>query len=96
MNREIALNLLAQPKLQLRRQLGVRSLALFGCSSRDTAVEDSDVDVSISFDVPTTFQQYFGAQFYPEDFLKCPQVLVAEKAVHKELRPSIERDAVHV
>lgn len=96
MNREIALNLLAEHKPQLQRQFGVRSLALFGSTARGTAAEGSDVDVLISFDVPTTSQQYFGAQFYLEDLLKCPVDLVTEKALRKELRPYIERDAVHV
>ncbi len=96
MNREIVLNLLAKHKLQLQRQFGVRSLALFGSTARGTASEGSDVDVLISFDTPTTSQQYFGVQFYLEDVLKCPVDLVTEKAVRKELRPYIERDAVHV
>jgi uncharacterized protein len=96
MNREIALTLLAEHKPQLQRQFGVRSLALFGSTARGTAVEGSDVDVLISFDAPTTSQQYFGAQFYLEDLLKCPVDLVTEKALRKELRPYIERDAVHV
>jgi uncharacterized protein len=96
MNREIVLNLLAEHKPQLQRQFGVRSLALFGSTARGTAVEGSDVDVLISFDAPTTSQQYFGARFYLEDVLNCPVDLVTEKALRKELRPFIERDAVHV
>jgi uncharacterized protein len=96
MNREIVLNLLAEHKPQLQRQFGVLSLALFGSTARGTAVEGSDVDVLISFDAPTTSKQYFGAQFYLEDVLKCSVDLVTEKALRKELRPYIERDAVHV
>ncbi len=96
MNREIALNLLAEHKPQLQRQFGVCSLALFGSTARGTAVEGSDVDVLISFDAPTTSWQYFGAQFYLEDVLKYPVDLVTEKALRKELRPYIEQDAVRV
>jgi uncharacterized protein len=96
MDREIALNLLAEHKPQLQHQFGVRSLALFGSTARGTAVEGSDVDVLISFDAPTTSQQYFGVQFYLEDVLQCPVDLVTDKALRKELRPYIERDAVHV
>jgi uncharacterized protein len=96
MNREIVLTLLAEHKPQLQRQFGVRSLALFGSTARGTAVDGSDVDVLISFDALTTSRQYFGAQFYLEDVLKCPVDLVTEKALRKELRPYIERDAVHV
>lgn len=96
MNREIVLSLLAEHKPQLQRQFGVRSLALFGSTARGTAVEGSDVDVLISFDTPTTSRQYFGTQFYLEDVLQCPVDLVIEKALRKELRPYVERDAVYV
>ncbi len=96
MNRETALNLLAQHKPQLQRQFGVRSLALFGFVARNTARDDSDIDVLIAFDSPTTSKQFFGAQFYLEDVLNCRVDLVTEKALRKELRPFIERDAVHV
>ena len=71
-------------------------LALFGSTALGTAKEDSDVDVLISFSAPATSRQYFGAQFYIEDLLQCHVDLVSYKAVRKELRPSIERDAVHV
>lgn len=96
MNREIVFSLLAEHKPQLQRQFGVRNLALFGCIARGMAVDGSDVDALISFDAPTTFQQYFGAQFYLENVLKCSVDLVTDKALCKELRPYIERDAVHV
>jgi uncharacterized protein len=96
MNREIALNLLAEHKPQLQRLFGVRSLALFGSTARGTAVEGSDIDVLISFRAPATSQQYFGTQFYLEDVLKCPVDLVTEKALRKQLRPYVKRDAVHV
>lgn len=96
MKREIALSLLAAHKPLLQRQFGLRSLALFGSTARGTADDGSDVDVLVSFDEPTTSQQYFGTQFYLEDLLNCPVDLVTEKALRKELRPFIERDAVHV
>lgn len=96
MNRETALSLLAAHKPQLQREFGVSSLALFGSTARGTAKEGSDVDVLVSFAAPATSKQYFGAQFYLEDVLKCPVDLVTDKALRKELRPYVEQDAVHV
>jgi uncharacterized protein len=96
MNRDIALHLLAQHKPLLQRQFGVSSLALFGSIARGTGHESSDVDILISFSGTATSKQYFGVQFYLEDVLKCPVDLVTEKALRKELRPYVERDAVHV
>ncbi len=96
MKRETALHLLTQHKPQLQRQFGVCGLALFGSVARDTARDGSDVDVLISFDSPATSKQFFGAQFYLEDVLNCRVDLVTEKALRKELRAFVERDAVHV
>jgi predicted nucleotidyltransferase len=64
--------------------------------ARDTARPDSDVDVLISFDGPATSARYFGVQFYLEDLLGCAVDLVTDKALRPELRPYIEKEAVHV
>jgi hypothetical protein len=54
------------------------------------------VDVLVSFDGPATSARYFGVQFYLEDLLGCPVDLVTDKALRPQLRPYIERDAIHV
>jgi uncharacterized protein len=96
MNRTQALQLLALHKTELVRRFGVTDLALFGSTVRDTARPDSDVDVLIAFDGPATSARYFGVQFYLEDLLGCPVDLVTDKALRPELRPYVEKEAVHV
>jgi predicted nucleotidyltransferase len=96
MNRSYALQLLAEHKPELARRFGVTRLALFGSLARDAAREDSDVDILVSFDGPATSERYFGTQFYLEDVLALPVDLVTEKALRPELRPFIEREALHV
>ena len=96
MNRNHALQLLAQHKPVLSRRFGVTDLALFGSTVRNAARPDSDVDVLIAFDGPATSERYFGVQFYLEDLLGCPVDLVTEKALRPELRPYVESEAVHV
>jgi uncharacterized protein len=96
MQRSTALSLLAQHKPVLVRQFGVLSLALFGSTARDEAVDHSDIDVLVSFDGPATSARYFGVLFYLEDMLGCAVDLVTDKALRAELRPFVERDAVHV
>jgi hypothetical protein len=95
-NRNRALQLLAQHKAQLAEQFGVTRLALFGSTVRDAAREDSDVDVLVAFAGAATSKRYFGVQFYLEDLLQCPVDLVTEKALRPELRPFIEREMVNV
>ena len=96
MDRQTALTFLSAHKPHLQSQFGVRSLALFGSTARGQAEEGSDVDILISFVSAPTSKQYFGARFYLEDVLQCPVDLVTEKALRQELRPYVERDAVHV
>jgi uncharacterized protein len=96
MNRQIALNLLKSHKATLASRFGVNDLALFGSTSRDEARDASDIDVLVSFDGPATSARYFGVQFYLEDLLGCSVDLVTDKALRAELRPFVERDAIHV
>ena len=96
MEREQALELLAQHKPQLAQRYGVLRLALFGSTARDSANADSDIDILVAFDGPATSKRYFGVQFYLEDLLGCPVDLVTEKGLRAELRPHIEGEAVHV
>ena len=97
MNRDQAISLLARSKPVLAERYGVTKLALFGSTARGTARPDSDVDgVLVAFDGAASSTRYFGVQFYLEDVLGCPVDLVTEKALRAELRPFIEREAVHV
>ena len=96
MKRTDALNLLRNLKPTLVQQFGVTELALFGSVARDQGHDDSDVDILVSFDGPATSARYFGVQFYLEDQLGCPVDLVTEKALRPELRPYIEKEAIHV
>lgn len=96
MTRSRILELLMQHKPELERRYGVVGLALFGSGARDEARPESDVDVLVSFDGPATSRRYFGVQFYLEDLLGRPVDLVTEKALRNELRPHVEREAIHV
>ncbi len=96
MDRDLALQKLTQSKPELHRRFGVVDLALFGSTLRGEARADSDVDVLVRFDGPATSARYFGVQFYLEDLLGAPVDLVTDKALRDELRPFIEREAVHV
>ena len=96
MNRAHVLDLLAQSKATLVARYGVTDIALFGSTARDTARAGSDIDVLVSFDGPATSERYFGVQFFLEDLLGRPVDLVTDKALRPELRPFIEKEAVHV
>ncbi len=90
------LKLLQAHKARLARDFGVIDLALFGSAARDDAGPDSDIDILVAFDGPATSRRYFGVQFYLEDLLGLPVDLVTDKALRPELRPVVEKQAVHV
>jgi uncharacterized protein len=94
MKRATALEILTNNKPTLAQRFGVTRLALFGSTARNTARSDSDI--LVAFDGPATSERYFGVQFYLEDLFGCPVDLVTEKALRTELRPFIEKEAVHV
>jgi uncharacterized protein len=96
MNRSQILQQLAGCKPTLVARYGVKTLALFGSTARDTARPDSDIDILVSFDGPATSERYFGVQFFLEDLLGRPVDLVTDKALRPELRPFIEKEAVRV
>ena len=96
MNRDEVLGLLREHKETLTQRFGVVELALFGSVARDRAEEESDVDILVQFDGPATSKRYFGVQFYIEDLLGRPVDLVTAKALRKELRPFVEREAIDV
>lgn len=96
MKRQQALAILKKIKPVVIQQFGITDIALFGSTARDEAVDSSDVDILVSFDGPATSSRYFGVQFMLEDHLGCRVDLVTDKALRSELRPFIEKEAIHV
>jgi hypothetical protein len=96
MTRSQILELLMLHKSELARRYGVVALALFGSGARNETRPESDIDILVSFDGPATSSRYFGVQFYLEDLLGKPVDLVTDKALRSELRPHVEREAIHV
>jgi predicted nucleotidyltransferase len=81
---------------ELTKLFGVRSLALFGSVARDEARPDSDVDVLVEFEGPTTFDAHMGLLVFLEDLLGCRVDVVTAKGIKPRLRPLIDQDLVRV
>ena len=96
MNKDEVLKVLRAHKATLSQRFGVTDLVLFGSMARNQASQDSDIDLLVRFDGPADWKRYFGAQFYLEDLLGPTVDLVTDKALRAELRPYVEREAVHV
>ena len=96
MTRERAIEALRGCLPTLRREFGVRRIALFGSTARDEAREDSDLDLLVEFDVAPTFDSYFGVKYFLEDHLSIRVDLVTPEALKPRMRPVVEREAVDV
>lgn len=96
MTRDEVLALLRTHKETLAQRFGVADLVLFGSFARDRAGDDGDVDLLARFDGRATSSRYFSTQFYIEDLLGRPVDLVTDGALRQELRPYVEREAIHV
>jgi uncharacterized protein len=93
MRRSEALRIIAQHERELR-DLGVRSLSLFGSVARDQAGPGSDVDMLVEFDRPVGYFHLFDVQERLEALLGCKVDLVTPGGLRPELRQDILAEAV--
>lgn len=78
------------------KQMGVRSLAVFGSVARDEARPDSDIDLLVDLEPPYTFDRYMNIKFFLEDQLGVPVDLVMQEGLRPQIRENVEREAIYV
>lgn len=96
MDRELALAKLRQHEAELK-ELGVEHLYLFGCTARDEAGPESDVD--LFFDQPLGsigLYELIGVREAAERILGCRADIMTRRSLHRVLRKKIEATALPV
>jgi predicted nucleotidyltransferase len=94
LNRSQVLTILAQNEPALR-QLGVKSLSLFGSFARDEASETSDIDCLVEFDRRVGLFHFIRVQQFLEELFGGRRVdLIKRDAVREELKDVIFEDEV--
>lgn len=96
MSRTETLQCLAAHREELRQQFGVRSLALFGSTARDTADATSDVDLLVEFDRPTGLFGLIGLQFYLEKLLGCSVDVGTVAGLKPRIRERVLAESIYV
>ncbi len=81
---------------EIVERFGVRSLSLFGSVARDQAGPESDVDIVVEFEGPTTFDAHMGLLLYLEDLLGQRVDLVTATGLKPRLRLLIGEELVRV
>jgi len=95
-DRKTILRLLGHEVPSLRQRFGVKDIAVFGSLARDELHEGSDLDFLVTFEGKPDFDRFMDLKFYLEDVFARPIDLVTKNALRPELRPGIEREAIHV
>jgi len=93
MKRDEVLEILSLHQADLK-ELGVKSLAVFGSVARDEAGPDSDVDLLAEFQRPFGLFKFVEVKEYLENILGCSVDLVTPDALHPALKDIILREAV--
>ncbi len=97
MARDEILQTLSKHREQLRRDYGVRSLALFGSAATNEPGSESDVDILVEFDRRIGLFQFIRTKHCLEDLLGVEGVdLVLRDAVIPELKDDIYGEAIDV
>ncbi len=96
MERKAVICTLEAKRDEIQSRFGVGSLRLFGSVARDSASDDSDVDLLVSFVGKPTFRGYMDLRIFLEDLLGCEVDLVTETGLRERVRPQVETDAIRV
>jgi len=96
MGKEQTIRVLSEHLDEIRQRFGVDSLALFGSVARDEARPDSDLDVLVTFKQTPGLFGFLELKQYLEQITSCPVDLVTEKALKKQLKDKILREAISV
>ena len=95
MQRDKVLSILNAHQAELKN-LGVRSLEIFGSVARDEAHPDSDIDFLVEFSIEASLFDLFRVRHYLEDLLKCDVDLGTLDALREHLREPILKDVIRV
>lgn len=96
MEKEETIRVLSEHLHEIRQRFGVESLALFGSVTRGEARLDSDLDVLVTFKKTPGLFGFLELKQYLEQLMSCPVDLVTEKALKKQLKEKILREAISV
>jgi len=96
MNKQMVIRQLTGSFEEIRQRFLVKELSIFGSVARDEAVDNSDVDVLVTFDQKANFDGFMDLKFYLEELLETGVDLVTDKALRPQIRRAIEQEIIHV
>jgi predicted nucleotidyltransferase len=94
--RDDVLKILAAHRDELRRQFGVKSLALFGSVARNEATETSDVDLLVTFARPVGLFGLYALQDYLSQLLGCAVDVGTPDSLKPHIRARVLAESIDV
>ena len=95
MNRDEALAILSEHKIELQQKHGVKSIAIFGSTARNEAGPESDVDILVEFEKPVGYFKLADISFYLEEKLGQEVDLATPGALRSPVRERVYQDLVY-
>ena len=95
MHKHEILDILRRHQKELR-EMGVKSLSLFGSAAKDALGPQSDIDLLVSFSSPPGFRGYMRVKFRLEELLGREVDLVMEGALQESAGELLRSELVHV
>lgn len=97
MTRNEIMDLLTQHKAELRQTYGVQEIALFGSYARQSAREDSDIDIAVELDDDKkTLTNFFGLKRFLEERLGMRIDLGIKSAMKPLVRKAAQEEMLYV
>lgn len=78
------------------KQLGVKSLYLFGSVARNEATQNSDVDFLVELERPAGFFKFFRVERFLEKELGCSVDLGTEESLREHCRATVFKDLIRI
>lgn len=97
MTRTEILDFLKQHKAEMRQAYGVQEIVLFGSYARQSAREDSDIDIAVELDDDKkTLTNFFGLKRFLEEHLGKRIDLGIKSAMKPIVRKAAQDDMLYV
>lgn len=77
------------------KRFDVKAIYLFGSVARGEENPQSDIDILVTFNEKSTFDNYMELKFFLENLFLKKVDLVTEQGLRPELRPFIQKDLIH-
>jgi predicted nucleotidyltransferase len=94
MKRQKILDLLKNNKKYIQDKFNINSIALFGSVAKNSANENSDIDILV--DMKPSYKNYYLSKQYFENIFDKPVDLITKNSLRSFIKEEINKDLIYV